>query len=285
MQKSRKKLWITLTAVLCSVTLICLICGLLFRLKTVSVEYREKQGTEVTQLAEGTLEKVKNSGEFSVGKNLLFMNFDKNIAKIEKENPYVKVEQIVRRFPNEISVYISERVPRFRVREKNSTNWFILDGDFKVLDKVQDGEISVPNKYGTFSLQEKTVELSSSNIQIEAYIGDFVSHSTAETFKQIASGIMAVYDNKEIGKAKSIYIKDDGTFEIVMNSQAVETGDGCKIVLEGTNELRLKAYSGVHLFYKTIQADQLTDLSNKTIIVSKDKNKDGYYQATFKNSD
>ena len=282
MQKSRKKLWITLAAVLTSVVLVCLMFGLLFRLKKVNVEFRNRASKEFTQLEEGVLENVKNSAEFGFGKNLLFMNFEENIAKIEKEHPFVKVEQVVRHFPNEVSVFISERTPRFRVKDKNSTNWFILDDDFKVLTKLTSAEVIEDGKYGNLSYEDITVEISSSSLVIEAFIGDFVTAKYDSNIKQIGSGILAAYNYKDIGKAKSISIKTEGTleFEIVMKTSSTDTGDGCKIIVSGTDDLKLKTYSGLKLFISTLQENPTADLSNSTIIIG--KNASGKYQATFK---
>lgn len=282
MQKSRKKLWITLAAVLTSVVLVCLVFGLLFRLKKVNVEFRNRASKEFTQLEEGVLENVKNSAEFGFGKNLLFMNFEENIAKIEKEHPFVKVEQVVRHFPNEVSVFISERTPRFRVKDKNSTNWFILDDDFKVLTKLTSAEVIEDGKYGNLSYEDITVEISSSSLVIEAFIGDFVTAKYDSHIKQIGSGILAAYNYKDIGKAKSISIKTEGTleFEIVMKTSSTDTGDGCKIIVSGTDDLKLKTYSGLKLFISTLQENPTADLSNSTIIIG--KNASGEYQGTFK---
>ena len=69
MQKSRKKLWITITAIVASIIVVCLVFGLLFRLKKVDVEFRQREELAFTQLADGILEKVEKDGEFKIGKN------------------------------------------------------------------------------------------------------------------------------------------------------------------------------------------------------------------------
>ena len=141
MQKSRKKFWIVFTSVIASIVLVGLVCGLATRLKTVTVEFRARASSEYTMLEDGVLDKVANAGEFNRKKSLLFMNFDENIEKIEKSNPYIKVEQVVRHFPNIVKIYVSERIPRYRVVDKDDSNkWYILDVDFKVIDVVIGGE-------------------------------------------------------------------------------------------------------------------------------------------------
>ena len=276
MQKSRKKLWISITAVCCSIVVLVLVFGLLFRLKTVSVEFRTRADISCSQLEEGILDNVKKSGEFKIGKNLLFYNFDDNIAKIEKAHPYIKVEQIVRRFPNEISVLVSERIPAYRVQSKTGGEWFVLDEDFKVLCKIA----SVSDSYGNRTFEEVTVELA--GYSISAYNGDFVTLENGEFIKEVGSGILSAYNFEDIGKAKSISItnSDNGLkFEIIMKTSATDTGDGCKIIVEGVTDLKLKVYSGVSLFATTLQETPTADISNSKIVISKDST--GNYKATF----
>ena len=136
MEKRRKKILVIFSVIGLSLILLSVIFALMFRLKTVDIEFRSRVVN--TNLPAEIQEKVFETGEFSVGKNIVFMNFDNNIAKIEKSNPFVKVEQIIRRFPNKVTIYISERVPKYRVKEdsKQTNNWYILDEDFKILDKV-----------------------------------------------------------------------------------------------------------------------------------------------------
>ena len=139
---SRKKFWLIFSSVVASIVLIITVCLSLTRLKNVTVEFRAREGQETTMLGDGILDKVKETAEFSYGKNLLFMNFDKNIENIEKSNPYIKVHQIVRHFPGTVRVYVTERIPKYRVQDKSdSTKWYILDEDFKVVDFVSGEEI------------------------------------------------------------------------------------------------------------------------------------------------
>ena len=91
MQKSRKKFWIVFTSIIASLVLVGLVCGLVTRVKTVTVEFRARASAGYTMLEDGVLDKVAKAGEFDTKKSLLFMNFEENIAKINYElNPKLK---------------------------------------------------------------------------------------------------------------------------------------------------------------------------------------------------
>ena len=107
----RKKLWIILISVIAG--LIAFFTGgyFLTKLSSVSVEFRTRLGSE-TRLEEGILDRVKESGDFDYSASVLFLDTKENINNIEKKHPYVKVEQVIRKFPNKLCIYISERIPR-----------------------------------------------------------------------------------------------------------------------------------------------------------------------------
>ena len=98
--KKKKKVWIILLSVVLG--LFVVLGGTYFttKLKTVNIEFRTRLDEGETRLPSGILDKVKDSGEFNYKDSVLFMNTDKSIDKIEKTNPYVKVQQVIRKFPN-----------------------------------------------------------------------------------------------------------------------------------------------------------------------------------------
>jgi len=88
-----------------------------------------------------TKETVENSlnteAEFEIGGNLLIMTFENPISNMEKAYPFVKIDRIVRSFPNKITVYYSEReavalLPINGVED----SYYVVDTDLKVLDYV-----------------------------------------------------------------------------------------------------------------------------------------------------
>ena len=155
----RKKLWIIFGSVIASVVVLCVIFALVFRLKTVDIEFRTRVAQANTNLGEDVQTKVLESGEFEFGKNILFMNFDENIKKIEKSNPYVKVEQVIRSFPNIVRVYISERIPKYRIKDSSEAKWYILDTEFKILDKIDEASLKTEKVNGNSNFYDQTMKL------------------------------------------------------------------------------------------------------------------------------
>ncbi len=265
MHNKRLKFWIGF-GITCAVILVLVVVFCLaFRLKNVSVEflYRNTESMIPANAQETAIE----LGEFDYGGNILFMDFESNIAKIEKGMPYVKVTQIVRYFPNRVKIYIVERAPRFRVQDKDDSSiWYILDEDFKVLAKVDDETLSSAGSYGSSSYLENTFEIDSSLLQISAEEGDFIE--VDETLKSImnnvASGIYGV--NREYGSAYSItFDSDSDTITLTMRNSAQDDGMGCVIVIYGTDDLYNKVIAGVTVYETEIKDDSL-DNSSQTVI-------------------
>ena len=266
MQKKRKKFWLGFGIACAVIVSLCTIFALVTGVKTVTVEFTSRLKAN-SQLEKGTLDKVKDSGEFDFGKSLLFLNLDKNIEKIEKSNPYVKVEKVVRHFPNVVRVYISERTPRYRIKDfEDETKWYILDKDFKVVDVVT-GDIKA-NNYGTASYYDKTVEIQSEDLKKSFYVGNFVDEEFNEScFNSIVKGVQR-RTNGEFSMIKTISISstnNEFTFTLTMKNGGINNDEGCKIVATGVYDLEDKIFSGINYFYTSGGTD--VDLSNNTITI------------------
>ena len=277
MQKRRKFL-IIFGSVCLSIIVLCFIFVLVFRLKTVDIEFRSRE--ENTNLAAETPTRVLETGEFDFGKNILFMSFEDNIAKIEKSNPFVKVEQVIRHFPNTVRVYISERQPRYRVKDETETNkWYILDNEFKVLDKVNDEELLSKKVSGESNYFIQTIEITNTTLTFKtAIVGEFVSVDISAYLESIVSGIYG--KTKDHTQIRSIdYSSISGKFTLVMRNTGLENQEGCKIVLEGTEDLYQKALAGAVVFVDGQVVDNVTKRIENTpdVVVEILKNDDGYY--------
>ena len=282
MQTKRKKFWIVFTCVFLSLIVLCSVFALVFRLKTVDVEFRAV--AENTNLQEGTIDKVRETGEFDFGKNILFMDFEDNIQKIEKSNPYIKVEQIVRHFPNIVRVYISERIPKYRVKENSESvsKWYILDNDFKILDKVTEEELESKKVCGNSNYFDQTIEITKQTMTLEseAVIGEFVADETREYLARITSGIYG--KTKDFTVIRSIdYSKVNETFTLTMRNEALAEQKGCVIKITGTNNLYDKALAGAVCFVDgQIVDDTLERIENiPSVTVSIYEDADGDYYA------
>ena len=276
MHLKRKKFWIWFTSIFLGIALLCTGTFLLTRLSTVNVEFRSKLGVAETRLAEGITEKIKTSGEFDYGACLLFTNFDESVQKIEKANPYVKVEQILRKFPNKLNVYVSERVPRYRIQDKTiETKWYILDIEFKVLEVIDDLDSS--------ALKAETIELE--HIKESLYVGDFLNNNAElQNMSQVVAGVYGrTKDCTVIGSIN--HDTQNNTFYISMkaNKDGKYEG-GCVMQIEGIDNLKDKVYAATCCYCQdnTINGESI-DMSKKVIIIVDGEN--GTYEGKMKNQE
>ena len=272
----KKKVWIILLSVVLG--LFVVFGGVYFatKLSSVNVQFRSRLAVGESRLASGILDTVKDSGEFNYKDSVLFMDTEKNVAKIEKSNPYVKVHQVVRKFPNKIYIYILERVPKYRIKDsENSNSWILLDEEFKSLEKISNDELL------NQGLNEKTVEIEFISEKVE--VGDFLQKTTEmNNLNEIFSGIYG--RTKDYFVAKSIdYSSETDTYSITMKT-SVEKEDGtityeggCVIQIEGSNELEDRAFKAASFYAGDSEEIDGINLSSKVVILS---NKYGTFYKT-----
>ncbi len=123
---------------------LCIICTMVFTLRKIdfqltallSIPERSRLFT-TSQTKQDVESNMQESALFEKGGNILFMNFNSQINNIEKANPFVKVDKIVRKFPNKVVVYYSEREATALVPIANVENaYYVIDTDLKILDRV-----------------------------------------------------------------------------------------------------------------------------------------------------
>lgn len=251
-----KKLWIILISVVLGLTLI--VVGVHFgtKLNTVSVEFRTRLSADETRLAEGILDKVKEDGDFNYKKSVLFTNIEENVNKIEAANPYIKVTQIIKKFPNKICVYVSERVPKYRIKDSKADKWLIVDEDFKVLQSVSD----------VADFSQNTIEI---NYFVEsAKQGEFLSKTNErDKLNEILSGVYG--ETKDYFAVTAIdYNQTDDTFKLTMKSANTNFEAGCEAWLVGSSNLKSKAskVTSVYINCEPVAGDNY-DLSKKIYII------------------
>ncbi len=269
MQEKRKKFWIGFGISIAAVLVVAFVFGVITNLKTVTVEFRQRV-TEGTNLEVNILDKVKDDGEFEYGKGLLFVDANKSIDKIEKENPYVKVEQVIRNFPNKLMVYISERVPAFYIEQ--SSNYYVLDKEFKVLEKFSVD--SYQNQSGYEYLKDKfltNIYKIDYKINSNAEAGDFaIDNGRMSLYKDVYYGIIGA--QKTISGVKKVEIENSSA-KIVMKQDNVFFEDGITILLEGEDELVEKTYVAIKYYYDEV------DKTKTAQIIKLTKKPDGKYSA------
>ena len=80
----------------------------------------------------GLNNQIVTDANFKKGQNVLFLNKNSYISKIEKNNPYIKIINIETIFPNRLVINAVERQETFAVKLSNNS-YAIIDEEFKVL--------------------------------------------------------------------------------------------------------------------------------------------------------
>ena len=95
--------------IICSIVAVVIILigtlSALFNLRSISIEVLN--GSEIIQAKIiATDEDIIKSADFNYGSNMLFTSYETNQENIERAFPYLKVEKMVRRFPNKMTIYM-----------------------------------------------------------------------------------------------------------------------------------------------------------------------------------
>lgn len=111
--------------------LLLLLSSAVFKIRSVSVEDQ----TRLTYLNKSMLNDMIQNAELPIGSSIFFARFDDNVKAMEKAHPYVKINDIERKFPGDVVVYVSERVPVVKI--KSGAKTFVLDSDLKILNVAE----------------------------------------------------------------------------------------------------------------------------------------------------
>lgn len=156
---------------------------------------------------------IIESGEFDYGKNILFVDFDENLRKIEKKYPYVKVINIERKFPNYAVINLKERIPAGRLVSNNG--YYCVDEDLKILNNVADS-----TEYNTVTAEAKTPayyigESYALEYNKDLSVGDFLDDSKLKYFiSSFYNGVVTTDYIGDVATALScISIVDSVTIE------------------------------------------------------------------------
>lgn len=269
MQSKRKKFWVIFSIVCTCVLAVIVVLSLVFRLKTVDVEIRYRLEQGQSELPDQVQDKVLSSGEFAIGQNMFFYNTDNNVKKIEKNIPFVKVEQVIRYFPSTIRVYISERVMKYRVHDLNNPNtMYIVDEDFKILKTIYLNDFQ-NDEFENSKYYKNTFEVDKSLLALNGGAeGDFITgvDNTKNVLNAVTAGVYG--RTKDIGKALSVAgafnEKDELQISLTMKYKNIS------IVTTGIDDLTEKIWTGVSLIYSEDMLENTELQENEKIYVEKD---------------
>lgn len=266
MQKKRILLWVLVSCISVAIVLLSVIAHFVFKLRTVDVEFRSRLLPEQTQLEPNVREKIKSY--FDYGENIVLMNFDETVAEIEKDIPYVKINQIIKSFPNIVRVYISERIPKFIVKNE-AENFYVLDGDFKILKEIS------PDDPETKLL----TLIEADGFEVHEEVGEFVQQQifVKKILTDVLGGVYRATESYSVAHSISVKADENGITSIVvtMRNNASDDGRGCMVEVSGEDRLQEKIYYGVSAYLQEVSAEDFVNDPSTVITV--------YYEdGTFK---
>ncbi|GEM_PF-2647656 len=128
MKKSNVIIGIFIAIIFIVLTVVLLACAV-FVVRNISVE--SAVASEI--ISEDDI--ISSSG-LKIGKSIVSINKSKIISSVEKENPYVRVLDVVRKFPDKIVIKVTVRTAIMSILAEDSTCAVIADSSLKVLDVI-----------------------------------------------------------------------------------------------------------------------------------------------------
>ena len=247
----------------CIIGIIVIVAGVfaaMFNLKNISVEII-KNPEIVNSYGATVSEKIIEAGDFPYGSNTLFSSYKENEEKIEKAYPFVKVEKMVRRFPDKMTIYISGRMPEVIVKdEKNENKWYVLDIDMKVL-----AVLSSQSEFETDMYKGLPV-VSGSDITDKSS-GDFVTGESPDVMVAILDGIYGKDQTKSSVMSDITLNLDKNKYTITLRNSNV---DGAKIEINGNKYLKEKVFIAYSLYKLQENDSRFPDKEKMYFIVGND---------------
>ncbi len=122
--------WIIALGVILGVVLLVVILNFtLFSISTIEIDFKNQ--TQIfTEESKSNI--IANSG-INKGTSVFGLSKKSAKAKLERDNPYLKVVNIETVFPNKIIIHCAEREETYAVKASDK-KYFICDADFKVLN-------------------------------------------------------------------------------------------------------------------------------------------------------
>lgn len=126
---------VALIAGLVLIAVFALLNGLLFRVKTVTVDFDTESSIRAE---EGEAERIIAASKLKKGKNIFGVSESRMIKNIAAELPDVRVVNIERIFPNRIVIHVSKRVAVYVIKYRQNTTdiakYVAVDGDMVALE-------------------------------------------------------------------------------------------------------------------------------------------------------
>ena len=240
----KKRRIIVISCIVGVIVLSVAIFAAMFNLQHISVEI-VKNPSIVNTYGANFGEDIIKSGDFPYGSNTMFTSYEESEKKIEKAFPFIKVEKLVRRFPDKMTIYVSGRIPEVVVKDSEVNNkWYVLDIEKKCL----------------------AVLYSASDLENDMYKDLPIATGVGITGVESGDFTDAVGVNELVSILDGIYAKDQ-TKSSVMSDITIDTEHekytitlrdsdtrGAEIEINGNKEIKEKVFTAYSL-YKMVEND------------------------------
>lgn len=149
MKTKNKRLLIIFTT-FCLIVFLSIFSSQLFKLRSVEINFYDENKIKVNNITTNAvfntkqkIEEVLSSASFDYGNFVFLINKNNYAPALERNNPYLKLQNIQIKFPNKLVVNASERKPRFYI--KSYGNIYLLDNEFKLLEILPEEELILNN--------------------------------------------------------------------------------------------------------------------------------------------
>lgn len=200
--------------------ILIILSSTIFALQSVSVCF-----LSTTNKLNGFGEQIVTSANFNFGQNVLFLNKNTYIKRIEKEFAYIKILNVETIFPNKLVINAIERQDTFAVKLANNS-YAIIDDEFKVLNVVDNYINSTKNAIPLLNLSNISEKVESAdNLSFE--------ENQQNVLTNVFSGLLEWQNKVSLltEKIESITLDYERT-----NQVAIKMFSGVTIVVKDANE-------------------------------------------------
>ena len=171
----KTKRLIAIFIILAIVTLIVILGSVVFTVQSVSVDFL----TTRIYSQNITDEEIISTANIPYSKSVFTLEKEVYAQALEKQYPYLKVESIETKFPNKISIHLSEREPLYAININDTGDYAILDKELKVL------QLSTSD-FSLFLINIIIVDLHTACVKDNFIRGEFVNFEEGNALKNIA---------------------------------------------------------------------------------------------------
>lgn len=214
---------------------VIVVCCVMFLIGSVEV-----RTTDNLTLDDETVNAIISQSGIEKGESVFAIDENASVSAVEKANPYLKVVDIERKFPNKVVIYIAQRTPLMAIALEDKENgelYAVVDSELKILAVVQKDGIAGLTYVNNFTVAGG-----------EEIAGSFVG-DMSDWLKGIVEGAQSV--SFVAGRFTDFVERIDfGQINV-----SVKTNTGVSFVLKNVADID-DMFVGAYRFYSTLATEE-----------------------------